>query len=62
MILLTGGIALAGPGDPAPFTDEAQARGLDYTPSLVVSFGQGLAFVDLDDDGDPDVVALGRAD
>ena len=45
----------------APFAEEAAARGIDYTPSTTVSFGSGLAFVDLDSDGDADIIACGDA-
>ena len=36
----------------APFTDEAQARGIDYRTNQSLNRGQGVAFADLDDDGD----------
>ena len=49
-------------GDPQPFTEEAAARGINYIPTQPQGFGQGLAFVDLDGDTDPDVILLGRAD
>jgi hypothetical protein len=45
-----------------PFTEEAVARGLDYTADAFPLFGHGVAFVDLDGDGDSDVVAIGRVD
>jgi len=45
-----------------PFTEEAASRGLTYTTVAFTSMGAGVAFVDLDDDGDADVVAVGRAD
>lgn len=48
-------------GAPAPFTEEAGARGIDYTVDQPQGYGQGVAFVDLDNDGDPDVVLVGRA-
>jgi hypothetical protein len=51
---------------PEAFTEEAVERGLDFTmqpyPQLIGYVGQGVGFVDLDVDGDPDVVILGRVD
>src|SRR5262245_56033494 len=51
---------------PSPFTEEAQARGINFTmqsyPQPMGYVGQGCGFVDLDSDGDPDVVLIGRAD
>ncbi len=44
---------------PVAFTEEAQARGIVYVPTQQQGWGQGVAFVDLDEDGDPDVVTLG---
>jgi len=44
------------------FTEEALQRGLPYTTVTGPSFGVGVAFADLDSDGDPDVIAIGRAD
>ncbi|MFQ5501927.1 MAG: FG-GAP-like repeat-containing protein [Phycisphaerae bacterium] len=48
-----------------PFTEEALSRGLNYfTPERISisRFGYGVAFVDLDGDGDPDIVTVGAAD
>jgi hypothetical protein len=51
---------------PAAFTEEALARGLSFTmgayPQTQGYLGQGGGFVDLDSDGDPDVVLLGAGD
>jgi hypothetical protein len=49
-------------GAPDPFTEEAADRGIEYITDQAQAFGQGLAFADLDDDGDPDVILIGRAD
>ena len=42
-----------------PFTEEAGQRGIQYTANQPTPFGEGVAFVDLDGDGDPDIVTLG---
>lgn len=47
---------------PAPFREEAVARGIDYVVPLQPGAGRGVALVDLDGDGDADAVAVGRAD
>jgi len=49
----------------SPFTEEALERGVNYlcqSPSgTAFNFGYGVAFVDLDNDLDPDLVTLGRS-
>jgi hypothetical protein len=45
------------------FTEEAEARGIQYAlPAGGGAAGWGIAFGDLDGDGDPDLVAVGRND
>jgi len=42
------------------FTDEAIARGINYmVVNDILQFGSGVALIDLDNDGDPDLIALG---
>lgn len=43
-----------------PFTEEATSRGINYTVQYTNSFGCGLAFADLNNDGAPDLITLGR--
>lgn len=48
-------------GDLVPFTEESVQRGIDYMPSNMgqAANGFGVAFVDLDGDGDDDFVSMG---
>ncbi|MGE3108029.1 MAG: CRTAC1 family protein [Phycisphaerales bacterium] len=48
----------------APFTEEAFQRGVNYVvePPTFSMYGTGVGFADLDNDADPDLVVLGRAD
>ena len=48
---IVASIATAG-----PFTEEATLADLDYSTAYRNIFGYGAAFVDLDNDGDPDAV------
>jgi hypothetical protein len=58
-------LSVAARADIVPFTDEAISRGVVYVmppPGQVVgAYGNGCGFVDLDDDGDADLVILGAA-
>ena len=47
-------------GGPA-FVEEAVARGVSFTASEISVYGHGVAFADLDDDGDADLVCVGGA-
>ncbi len=55
-------ISLVFADPPAAFTEEAQLRGIDYTMNLPGPGHRGLAFADLDNDDDPDIVVTGRLD
>jgi len=57
--MASAGTALA----QSAFTEQAVQRGLSYVVTNdMTQFGAGVALVDLDGDGDPDCVLLGRAD
>lgn len=45
-----------------PFTEEAIPRGINYPTTGLFPYGHGVALVDLDDDGDPDVIIVGQHD
>lgn len=63
LVLGGGATCLGGTGGLAPYTEEAAARGIDYTyPFVGGAAGYGVAFGDLDDDGDPDLVTIGQTD
>jgi hypothetical protein len=64
LFLLVASLSVAA-APPAPFTEEALSRGLNFTaayPQFQGYVGQGCGFVDLDSDGDPDIVIIGRSD
>ncbi|MFQ5414692.1 MAG: CRTAC1 family protein [Phycisphaerae bacterium] len=56
------GVLAAGAFGQAPFTEEAQARGISFVTAQALGDGAGVAFADLDGDGDADVVLVGNAD
>ncbi|HMN96520.1 MAG TPA: FG-GAP-like repeat-containing protein [Phycisphaerales bacterium] len=65
--LLTGLLAApSASGQVVTFSEQAIARGLNYQmmnwPSSFGYLGWGCGFADLDGDGDPDIIVLGRAD
>lgn len=63
-VLSLGAVSAATMGmAPLSFTDEAVARGVNYTisPFVQVQFGSGLGLLDLDGDQDLDIILTGRS-
>jgi len=64
LLIGTFGYLLFAGTTPSAFTEEAASRGVLFQVDQiwdVVPFGDGLGFMDLDDDGDDDLVVLGDA-
>lgn len=58
MVTAASGVALG----EEPFVDQALARGINYTMGTnFIQYGAGLAFADLDNDGDPDLILTGAS-
>ena len=57
--LLAGVDDAARAGEPLSFSDEALARGINFTIGFnYIQYGAGLALSDLDSDGDPDLALI----
>jgi hypothetical protein len=61
LLLAMAGVAWA--GAPAPFTEQAITRGINYPVQVgSIHFGSGLGLFDIDADGDPDALVVGQSD
>jgi enediyne biosynthesis protein E4 len=63
LTIIVGGTSTAQASNPLSFSDEAVARGVDYTIGQnYAQFGAGMTLADLDGDGDLDIVLAGAED